>query len=60
MWRKVVAAYDREGNPYYANARLWDDGTIDPADTRNVLKLCLSAATENSPQLSKIIWGVRM
>ncbi|HTS21429.1 MAG TPA: carboxyl transferase domain-containing protein [Casimicrobiaceae bacterium] len=36
--------YEREGHPYYASARLWDDGVIDPADTRRVLALGLSAA----------------
>ena len=36
--------YEREGHPYYATARLWDDGIIDPADTRMVLGLSLSAA----------------
>src|SRR5699024_274363 len=34
--------YEREGNPYYATARLWDDGVIDPADTRRVLGLALA------------------
>jgi 3-methylcrotonyl-CoA carboxylase beta subunit len=38
------AQYEREGHPYYASARLWDDGVIDPADTRRVLALALSAA----------------
>jgi len=36
--------YEREGHPYYASARLWDDGVIDPADTRQVLALGISAA----------------
>lgn len=36
--------YDHQGNPYYSSARLWDDGIIDPADTRDVLGLSLSAA----------------
>jgi len=40
--------YDTEGHPYYASARLWDDGLIDPADTRLVLGLGLSAAL-NAP-----------
>ncbi len=40
--------YDTEGHPYYASARLWDDGLIDPADTRMVLGLGLSAAL-NAP-----------
>jgi 3-methylcrotonyl-CoA carboxylase beta subunit len=40
--------YERQGHPYYATARLWDDGVIDPADTRRVLGLAL-AATMNAP-----------
>ncbi len=40
--------YEVEGNPYYATARLWDDGVIDPAQTRDVLGLAL-AATLNAP-----------
>ncbi|XP_026394570.1 methylcrotonoyl-CoA carboxylase beta chain, mitochondrial-like [Papaver somniferum] len=44
---KVVEAYEREGSPYYSTARLWDDGIIDPADTRKVLGLCLSASVKN-------------
>ena len=42
------AQYETQGHPYYATARLWDDGVIDPADTRMVLGLGLSAAT-NAP-----------
>ena len=44
----IRAQYDLQGNPYYATARLWDDGVIDPADTRRVLALGLSA-TLNAP-----------
>ena len=40
--------YDREGNPYFATARLWDDGIIAPAETRNVLALAFTAAL-NAP-----------
>jgi 3-methylcrotonyl-CoA carboxylase beta subunit len=40
--------YETEGNPYYATARLWDDGIITPAETRRVLALCFSAAL-NAP-----------
>jgi 3-methylcrotonyl-CoA carboxylase beta subunit len=36
--------YEREGHPFFASARLWDDGIIDPADTRMVLALGLAAA----------------
>ncbi|XP_048231631.1 methylcrotonoyl-CoA carboxylase beta chain, mitochondrial isoform X2 [Ricinus communis] len=41
---KVVEAYEREGNSYYSTARLWDDGIIDPADTRKIISLCISAS----------------
>jgi acetyl-CoA carboxylase carboxyltransferase component len=40
----ILAQYEREGSPYYSTARLWDDGIIDPARTRDVLGLGLSAA----------------
>ncbi|MEO9190796.1 MAG: carboxyl transferase domain-containing protein [Acetobacteraceae bacterium] len=44
----IRAEYDAKGQPYYATARLWDDGIIDPAETRRVLTLSLSAAL-NAP-----------
>ncbi|MGE0724463.1 MAG: carboxyl transferase domain-containing protein [Alphaproteobacteria bacterium] len=44
----IRAQYESQGHPYYASARLWDDGVIDPADTRRVLALGLSAAL-NAP-----------
>jgi len=44
----IRAQYEREGHPYYATARLWDDGIIAPADTRRVLALGLAAA-RNAP-----------
>jgi 3-methylcrotonyl-CoA carboxylase beta subunit len=40
----LLAQYEHQGHPYYASARLWDDGIIDPAETRMVLGLSLSAA----------------
>ena len=40
----VLDTYETQGHPYYASARLWDDGIIDPLDTRMVLGLSLSAA----------------
>jgi 3-methylcrotonyl-CoA carboxylase beta subunit len=40
----ILEQYDREGHPYYATARLWDDGILDPLDTRMALALGLSAA----------------
>jgi acetyl-CoA carboxylase carboxyltransferase component len=44
----VLAKYETEGSPYYSTARLWDDGVIDPADTRTVLGLAISIA-HNAP-----------
>jgi acetyl-CoA carboxylase carboxyltransferase component len=41
---EIRATYEREGSPYYSTARLWDDGIIDPRDTRKVLALGLAAA----------------
>ena len=40
--------YEAEGNPYFATARLWDDGIIDPVETRDVMGLALSASL-NAP-----------
>jgi len=40
----ILEQYEEQGHPYYASARLWDDGVIDPAETRQVLGLSLSAA----------------
>jgi 3-methylcrotonyl-CoA carboxylase beta subunit len=48
--------YERQGHPYYASARLWDDGIIDPLDTRRVLGMALSAAM-NAP-IEKDRFGV--
>ena len=44
----IRSQYEAQGHPYYATARLWDDGVIDPADTRRVLALGLSAS-QNAP-----------
>jgi 3-methylcrotonyl-CoA carboxylase beta subunit len=44
----IIEGYEQQGHPYYSSARLWDDGVIDPADTRNVLAMCLSASL-NAP-----------
>ena len=40
----ILEKYEREGSPYYSTARLWDDGILDPAETRQALALGLSAA----------------
>jgi 3-methylcrotonyl-CoA carboxylase beta subunit len=45
--------YEHQGHPYYASARLWDDGVIDPKDTRMVLGLGLSAAYNKAPEETK-------
>ncbi|MEM7469031.1 MAG: carboxyl transferase domain-containing protein [Pseudomonadota bacterium] len=52
----IRAQYETQGNPYYAAARLWDDGIIDPADTRTVLGLGISASL-NAP-IEKTEFGV--
>ena len=40
----IVAKYEAEGHPYYASGRLWDDGIIEPTQTRHVIGLSLSAS----------------
>jgi acetyl-CoA carboxylase carboxyltransferase component len=40
----ILEKYETEGSPYYSTARLWDDGILDPAETRQALALGLSAA----------------
>jgi len=52
----IRAQYETQGHPYYATARLWDDGVIDPAQTRRVLGLALSASL-NAP-IEKTQFGV--
>ena len=53
----IVARYESEGDPYYASARLWDDGIIDPKQTRDVLGLAYSA-TLNAPIPSNARFGM--
>jgi 3-methylcrotonyl-CoA carboxylase beta subunit len=45
----IRAQYEEQGHPYYASARIWDDGIIDPADTRTVLALALAAGLNAPP-----------
>ena len=52
----IRETYEEEGNPYYATARLWDDGIIPPAQTRMVLGLAISASL-NAP-LNETKFGV--
>ena len=42
--RPILEKYEHEGSPYYSSARIWDDGILDPAQTRDALALGLSAA----------------
>jgi 3-methylcrotonyl-CoA carboxylase beta subunit len=51
--KPILEQYEHQGHPYYASARLWDDGVIDPADTRMVLGLALSAAMNKPPEATK-------
>jgi acetyl-CoA carboxylase carboxyltransferase component len=46
--RPILEKYETEGSPYYSTARIWDDGILDPAQTRDALGLGLSAAL-NAP-----------
>lgn len=43
----IIEKFEREGDSFYSSARLWDDGVIDPVDTRTVLGLSLKAALNN-------------
>jgi 3-methylcrotonyl-CoA carboxylase beta subunit/propionyl-CoA carboxylase len=54
--RPILERYEREGNPYYSTARLWDDGVITPPETRRVLGLALSACL--NAQVEKTDFGV--
>ncbi|XP_008196307.2 probable methylcrotonoyl-CoA carboxylase beta chain, mitochondrial [Tribolium castaneum] len=46
----IIEQFEREGSPYFSSARLWDDGVIDPKDTRKVLGLSLAAALNAQPE----------
>lgn len=54
--RPTLEKYEKEGSPYYSTARLWDDGIIDPVDTRRVLALGLAAAT--NAEIPRTLSGV--
>ena len=51
--KPIIEQFEHEGSPYYSTARLWDDGIIDPADTRKVLGLSLRVAMNNVPAATK-------
>ena len=42
----IKQQYEDQGHPFYSTARLWDDGVIDPADTRQILSLAIEASTQ--------------
>ena len=44
---EIMEKYEREGSPYYSTARLWDDGIIDPLDTRRIIALAIAASLNN-------------
>jgi 3-methylcrotonyl-CoA carboxylase beta subunit len=56
MKQPIIDMYDKEGHPYFSSARLWDDGVIDPADTRRVLAMSLSATLNRN--IPKTHYGV--
>src|SRR6202048_2943369 len=57
--QRIREQYERQGHPYYSSARLWDDGVIDPVETRRVLGLSL-AAVRNAPQQATHFCVLRM
>ena len=51
MRAEIAEQYETQSDPYYATSRLWDDGLIDPVDTRDALGLCLAlAARDDEPE----------
>jgi 3-methylcrotonyl-CoA carboxylase beta subunit/propionyl-CoA carboxylase len=54
--RPIIERYEHEGSPYYSTARLWDDGIVDPVDTRRVLALGISAAL--NAEIPRTTFGV--
>jgi acetyl-CoA carboxylase carboxyltransferase component len=57
MKAMTEAMIDKESDPYFATARMWDDGIIDPRDTRTVIAISLSAAY-SKPFEGSTSWGV--
>jgi len=49
----ILDTYQRQGHPYYASARLWDDGVIEAADTRRVLSRCLEISNNTAIEESQ-------
>ena len=48
--RRTRAQFEAQSDPYYATARLWDDGIIEPEQTRDVLGICLQLAAASTPR----------
>ena len=57
---KIRDQYEAQGHPYYSSARLWDDGVIDPLDTRSVLAHALSLAGNTPPEVESPLGIFRM
>jgi acetyl-CoA carboxylase carboxyltransferase component len=57
MYRSIVEQFDKESTALFGTAHLWDDGIIDPRDTRTVLAIALSAAY-TAPVRGTTSWGV--
>ena len=55
--RRIQRQYEKQGHPYYSSARLWDDGIIDPVDTRKILGQGISASM-NNPRDSESLHGI--
>jgi 3-methylcrotonyl-CoA carboxylase beta subunit len=55
--RGIARQYEKQGHPYYASARLWDDGIVDPVDTRRVLGQAISASM-NRPRDMETPFGI--
>jgi 3-methylcrotonyl-CoA carboxylase beta subunit len=55
--RRISRQYEKQGHPTYASARLWDDGIIDPIDTRRVLGQAVSASM-NNPRDQETPYGI--
>lgn len=55
--RRISRQYEKQGHPSYASARLWDDGVIDPVDTRRVLGQAVSASM-NNPRDQETPYGI--
>ena len=55
---EIKDKYEKEGHPYYSSARLWDDGVIDPRDTRSILIQNLEVIAHGQLSLKRKIWAI--